>query len=400
MPEKLFAVIVGAGPAGLSCAMFLHRMRPDLAARTVVLEKRRHPRKKLCGGGINGKALPLLEELGIDLRHEGPDRLAAAGYDIRFQDRRAVFDEPGGTLIFDRPLLDDFLCKRAKATGIEIREDYPLKSLQVDRDGVLLQTTAGETLRAEAVVGADGVGSIVRRNAGITETYPRARLAQVELPLQNPAVRHLVFDFSPIPVGVSGYAWLFPEPGPEGPVAKIGIYDRTAKTRDRVNPRPILVEIARRWGYDFDPTRLDHYSIREWTPKGRFSAPRVLLAGDAAGADPLVAEGIHQALAYGKLAAEELIRAAEQRDFRFSDYTTRINGSPLGKELARNRLAARVLYSPLHKQGLAFGFRHPRILENVFAYVAGRAPEFADLGPAGVTGKALTHAAKKLVGLR
>ncbi|MGB9775078.1 MAG: NAD(P)-binding protein, partial [Anaerolineae bacterium] len=42
--ETYDVIIVGAGPAGLSTALHLQQMSPDLASRTVILEKARHPR--------------------------------------------------------------------------------------------------------------------------------------------------------------------------------------------------------------------------------------------------------------------------------------------------------------------------------------------------------------------
>ncbi|NIQ23698.1 MAG: FAD-dependent oxidoreductase, partial [Pseudomonas stutzeri] len=45
-------IIVGGGPAGASTALHLERLNPKLAARTLVLEKSRHPRDKTCGGAL------------------------------------------------------------------------------------------------------------------------------------------------------------------------------------------------------------------------------------------------------------------------------------------------------------------------------------------------------------
>jgi len=45
-------IIVGAGPAGLSTAIHLQHIVPELAKRTLIIEKARHPRPKLCAGGL------------------------------------------------------------------------------------------------------------------------------------------------------------------------------------------------------------------------------------------------------------------------------------------------------------------------------------------------------------
>ena len=50
--EQYEVIIVGSGPAGVSTWLHLHKLDPQLAARTLVLEKAQHPRHKLCGGGI------------------------------------------------------------------------------------------------------------------------------------------------------------------------------------------------------------------------------------------------------------------------------------------------------------------------------------------------------------
>jgi ribulose 1,5-bisphosphate synthetase/thiazole synthase len=60
-------IIVGAGPAGLSTALHLQQMAPELAERTLILEKARHPRTKLCGGGVTPDAERVLGRLGLDV---------------------------------------------------------------------------------------------------------------------------------------------------------------------------------------------------------------------------------------------------------------------------------------------------------------------------------------------
>jgi flavin-dependent dehydrogenase len=66
----------------------------------------------------------------------------------------------------------------------------------------------------------------------------------------------------------------------------------------------------------------------------------VLLAGDAAGVDPLLGEGISFALAYGEVAAEAIGAAFAKERFDFADYARRVRRHALlGQLPARARLA-------------------------------------------------------------
>jgi hypothetical protein len=66
----------------------------------------------------------------------------------------------------------------------------------------------------------------------------------------------------------------------------------------------------------------------------------VLLAGDAAGVDPLLGEGISFALAYGEVVAEAIAAAFAQRRFDFADYPRRVRRHALlGQLPARASLA-------------------------------------------------------------
>jgi len=59
-------IIVGAGPAGISTALHLARLAPEIIPHTLILEKAHHPRHKLCGGGLLPDAEVILRRLGLD----------------------------------------------------------------------------------------------------------------------------------------------------------------------------------------------------------------------------------------------------------------------------------------------------------------------------------------------
>jgi hypothetical protein len=74
------------------------------------------------------------------------------------------------------------------------------------------------------------------------------------------------------------------------------------------------------------------------------SVPRVLLVGDAAGADPFLGEGISMALGYGALAAREIGEAFQHNDFSFYRFRRRVLRSALGQMLIIRWFLAQVIY--------------------------------------------------------
>ncbi len=317
-----------------------------------------------------GRALPLFQELGIDLPNAPIPKIEMSGIDIRFGSRQLTVVQPNIAHVFDRPTLDAWLVGEARKQGVEIAEEWPVRTVTGRPGDFTLSGPDGKEIRAKCLIGADGVGGIIRKQ--FVEKTPKglSHLVQVEVPIGGDSRELLRFDFTPITDGINGYAWLFPEIDAAGaPVAKIGIYDRGG--RAKIPLREYCIQTAGRWGYAADLKSVKHWSFREYAPKAKYSAPGVLLAGDAAGADPLVAEGIRQAVMWGTLAGEHAATRIGSNDWSLKGYERVVAESELGIELRRNLLFANLLYSPLHSVGLWTGFTEPRILEKVFEWVAG-----------------------------
>jgi flavin-dependent dehydrogenase len=215
-----------------------------------------------------------------------------------------------------------------------------------------VETDAG-IFQAQLVVGADGSNGVTRRCVLPNAPVHTARLLEVLTPTQ-PSLKSFefgggregaYFDFFPVPSGIAGYTWDFPTQVNGQPMRCWGIYD-TNILSDMQRPalkEPLAEEMARH-GFDFDDVELKGHPIRWFSPRAEMSAPRVLLAGDAVGADPIFGEGISMALGYGAVAAREIGEAFRRNDFSFNGYRRRVLRSALGRTLTARWVIAQILY--------------------------------------------------------
>jgi len=339
-------IIVGSGPAGAATALRLAACAPEVAGRTLVLEKARHPRPKTCAGGVIPKATALLRELGVafDVPHAPVAEahvlvpgatVTVAGADLCHIVRRAEFDAR--------------LAWAARERGVTLGEGERVLALVREAGGVRVETDRG-THRARVVVGADGSGSRVRRALVDAGSAPAriGRAVMCDVPAAALAwdghrARRYDFDFRGCAQGLAGYGWVFPCVIEGAPYANVGVYALPPVDGARLETElcRLLVELGAGEG-----TRRQAFPIRTWTPEGAVAAPRVLLVGDAAGVDPLMGEGISFALEYGVLAADAIARALETGDFGFAAYEASVRRGPLGQKLRLLDAAARRFYGP------------------------------------------------------
>ena len=344
-------LIVGAGPAGISTALHLAQLAPDLAARTLVLEKAHHPRPKLCGGGLVIDAEVILQRLGLDVDEVPHADAGTAHFDFEARGLDIHVPRTHALRMVRRDEFDAWLVGKARARGIAIQEGVTVEGVAPGPEGVTVATDRGE-YRARVVVGADGSKGVVRRSILPDSAVRTARLLEVLTPPPTGASAHkpgdAYFEFACVPGGIAGYTWDFPTQLKGRPMRCWGIYDTNLLAgAERPPLRDALAEEMARHGYRLEDYELEGHPIRWFDPFNRFAVPGVLLVGDAAGADALLGEGISIALGYGALAARAIQSAFARGDFSFRDYRARLRRSALGRALTA-RTALAYLYYHLH----------------------------------------------------
>jgi flavin-dependent dehydrogenase len=348
--RKFYIIIVGAGPAGISTALHLAQMAPELVSRTLILEKARHPRHKLCGGGILADGEMILKGLGLDLAEVPHYDVDWAHFDFDGKGMK-LRCEKDGTYAFrtiQREEFDAWLAGKARERGFRIEEEVKVTGVILEEAEVRLETSKG-IYWAKVVVGADGSNSVIRRAVIPIEKAHRARALELVTPLIAERSFHVqtnsYFDFWVVAERIRGYTWDFPALRNGEMVRVRGVYD--ANTGGREPPMTLmdaLGEELRRHGLELKDYEVEGFPIRWFEPKAAISARRIVLVGDAAGTDALYGEGISLALGYGVIAAKAVREAFTTNDFFFDGYKREVMCSGMGYSLRWRTWLAKVFY--------------------------------------------------------
>ncbi len=297
-------IIVGAGPAGSTCAYHLAQEN----VKVLLLDKARMPRLKACGGGFPQKTVDLYD---FDL--SGVLEVMVKKTTIDVQTNRTIYlQRPQGMgYMVMRDKFDSLIVEKAIAAGAVFRQEEKCLSIEPEKNRWIVRTDK-DAYSADFVVGADGAPSKVARLLGLMEKFDRygvaiaaeLRVPDEHLARQGPCVH---FDFQRVK---KGYAWIFPK----SENLSVGVFTTLGKARSL---RSRLDEFIQQ-NENLKNYKEMFFSRAGLIPRGgvyhRLATEGALLIGDAAAmCDPFFGEGIYYAAKSGIMACKAILQSMKEK---------------------------------------------------------------------------------------
>lgn len=274
-------LIVGAGPVGLTAAVVLTRLGHDV----VIVDSQAEGANTSRAAVVHSHTLELLEPYGVT-RSLVDRGLHTPDFTIRDRDQVLIavpFDRlPTAypyTLMISQADTEKFLLRRLTELGVPVRRPVEVTTVTQDADLVTATLSDGVRLRARYLIGADGLHSTVREQAGIGFTggsYAESfSLADVRVSGGVPKDEVILYFspaglivVAPLPDGMYRIVATVDEAPHEPDVAFV---QRLLDERGPKAQPAVVEEVV--WGSRFRV----HHRIAD-----RFRDGRILLAGDAA----------------------------------------------------------------------------------------------------------------------
>ncbi|MCF8032972.1 MAG: NAD(P)/FAD-dependent oxidoreductase [Desulfarculaceae bacterium] len=293
------AIVVGLGPAGAAAACELAE-----AGRRVLVLDGAPARAKPCGGCLSDRGLEALAWLEPPAwLREHPVRRLWIGFPGK---SAAQYVSPRvGAWLVERARLDAWLAGRARQAGAEV---LPARASRLSRENGLWQARGKDgAWRAPWLVLASGAGArLADALPGLEPGQWRFAALVSERPLP-PGMEPYLRDAGLLELGgvAGGYGWAFGRGG----VLNLGIAGLLG--RDQGGPGGLhrrMEAFTRRLG--LEPMGAPRGAMIPCPHRRRLvlAQGRAALVGDAAGlADPVLGEGIAQAVASGRMAARAIL---------------------------------------------------------------------------------------------
>ncbi len=357
--------IVGAGPAGVTAAIFLGKS----GIPVTLIDKEHFPRDKVCGDCLGFYALSVMHRISMPFFYKfAASRKKLSGNGVRFfgPEQQQIIIEATNLIkgrirevaLCKREEFDDMLLGEALATGkVNFIPGIEISHIVKEQNSIRLYYKNGSAfIETEMLILASGAQTrLIRSLTGETfrskEQAAGIRAYFSNVSDMNPEgyiELHFLKELAP------GYLWIFPLPDN---LANVGLGLRTdvikkKKTDIKRAFHSILQEdpyFKARFKNAVQVDEIAGFPLALSMKNRKISGDRYLLAGDTAHLiEPLFGEGIGHAMYSGKFAAEHMARCLKAKDFSavFNKKYDREVYRKLGSTLKFSRLMHRMACYP------------------------------------------------------
>ena len=337
-------LVVGMGPAGATAAYELSRAGLSVLG----LEKQRHPRYKVCGGGLSVRIDRILDaDFKAVVEH------TVNGVQFTYLGEEPLVIESASPIAYMvmRDRFDHVLLNKARRAGTEIHEGERAVGFQVLPEAVEVITDRG-CYRTKVLIGADGANSMVAQRLFPGRRLTRTATLESEIGIgpqpPYPGPGKILIDLG---ATAKGYGWIFPK----CERLSIGVAEFGGRFANPRKKFERFVQKEKGLSGFVVPQPVGHplplfdcvTAADSRVGAVRLVRGRALLVGDAGHlVDPLFGEGIYYAVRSGQMAAVSVLETFRDRRRSLLEYELSVSREMYPEFRIASRLAGVVYTFP------------------------------------------------------
>jgi len=375
--------VIGAGPGGATASRYLAKK----GLKVCMIDKDTFPRDKPCGGGFSEGLLDEFPYLGkrSDEFLKGVARVGV----LHSPNRRIVLKGSVDLALALRTDFDNVLFESAVEEGAEPLVGTRAKSVKFHNNYTEVMLKGSESIKAQVVIGADGVSSMVARETDLNRRWSSSMITAcrvVEVPAKYNEIvdrytENLNYHFYVNLGGLPGYGWIFPKQDTIN--IGLGIVGTHAQGLPRVFDAFVRhLKKEKLLMQDADLSGAKGALVPTGGPLSKSYVERGILLGDSAGmVSPITGGGIAYAMRAAKYATAVITKVIEGGDFGselLSEYEN-LWRHDFGNTFKDQLLAQKIFTSPFTDLLFEIGRRDEKIQEMVSESMAESAEEGIDV---------------------